>query len=152
MTVAVRVRAKVTGHRRHGADEHELALALPPGPATAGQIIEAAVAAEVGTYQARAAEASLVRVLTEKSLLDDLGQGAVRMGGAYGSGVLAIEIFLELLHQDVRLFNTLFRHLNSNASQYVSTEHHGLTHRVEKYGYSLRLEPHSHELRNPLVV
>lgn len=82
MTVAVRVRATVTGHRRRGVDEHELALALPPGPATAGQIIEAAVAAEVAAYHARAAEASLVRVLTEKALLDDVGRGAVRVGGA----------------------------------------------------------------------
>ena len=80
MTVAVRVRATVTGHRRHGVREHELALALPAGPVTARQIIEAAVAAEVVAYEARTAEAALVRVLTEKSLLTDLGRGAVRMG------------------------------------------------------------------------
>lgn len=80
VTVAVRVRAAVTGHRRHGVQEHELALALPPGPVSARQIIEAAVAAEVAAHQARAEEAGLVRVLTEQSLLDDLGQGAVRMG------------------------------------------------------------------------
>lgn len=82
MTVAIRVRATVTGHRRRGVQEHEVELALPPGPATAGQIIEAAVRAEVAAFRARAEEASLVRVLTEKSLLDGVGRGAVRMGDA----------------------------------------------------------------------
>ena len=81
VTVAVRVRATVTGHRRRGVQEHEVELALPPGPVTAGQVIEAAVRAEVAAYEARAAEAGLVRVLTEKSLLDDMERGAVRMGG-----------------------------------------------------------------------
>lgn len=80
MTVAVRVRATVTGHRRRGVQEHELALALAPGPVTARQLIAAAVEAEVSAYLARAAEASLVRVLTERSLRSDLGRGAVRMG------------------------------------------------------------------------
>ena len=82
MTVAVRVRATVTGHRRRGVQEHDLALAMPPGPARVRQLIEAAVAAEVAAYEARAGEASLVRVLTEKSLLGDLDRGAVRMGDA----------------------------------------------------------------------
>jgi hypothetical protein len=82
VTVAVRVRATVTGHRRRGVHEHDLALALPPGPVGARQIIEAAVAAEVAAHEARAAEAGLVRVLTEQALLDDLGRGAVRMGDA----------------------------------------------------------------------
>ena len=79
MTVAVRVRAKVTGHRRRGERERGLALALPPGPVTARQIVEAAVTAEVAAYQARAGEASLVRVLTDRALRADLDQGAVRM-------------------------------------------------------------------------
>ena len=78
MAVAVRVRAKVTGHRRGG--ERDLALALPPGPVTARQIVAAAVAAEVAAYQARAEEASLVRVLTDRTLRDDLDRGAVRTG------------------------------------------------------------------------
>lgn len=80
MTVAVRLRATVTGYRRRGVQEHDLALALPSGPVSARQIIEAAVAAEVAAYEARGQAASLVRVLTEKSLLDDLDRGAVRMG------------------------------------------------------------------------
>jgi len=86
VAVAVRVRAKVTGHRRRGERDRDLALALPPGPVTARQIIEAAVAAEVAAYHARAGEASLVRVLTDQALLDDLDRGAVRMGdaGPYG--------------------------------------------------------------------
>jgi hypothetical protein len=67
--------------------EHEVDLALPPGPATAGQIIGAAVRAEVAAFQARAEEASLVRVLTEKSLLDGVARGAVRMGGALAGPV-----------------------------------------------------------------
>jgi hypothetical protein len=81
MAVAVRVRAKVTGHRRRGEQERDLALALalPPGPVTARQIVEAAVTAEVAAYQARAGEASLVRVLTDRALRADLDQGAVRM-------------------------------------------------------------------------
>jgi len=86
VAVAVRVRAKVTGHRRRGEQERDLALALPPGPVSARQIIEAAVAAEVAAYQARAGEASLVRVLTDQALLDDLDQGAVRMGDTEPAG------------------------------------------------------------------
>jgi hypothetical protein len=82
VAVAVRVKARVTGHRRRGVQEHGLELALPPGPASARQIIEAAVAAELAAYRARAQEASLVRLLTEQSLLDDLERGAVRMGDA----------------------------------------------------------------------
>ena len=81
MTVAVRVSAAVTGHRRRGVREHDLVLELPPGRVTARQLIEAAVTAEVAAYQARAEEASLVRVLTEKSLAEDLARGAVRVGG-----------------------------------------------------------------------
>jgi hypothetical protein len=61
--------------------EHDLVLALPPGEVTARQLIEAAVAAEVAAFQARAEEASLVRVLTRKSLEADLARGAVRTGG-----------------------------------------------------------------------
>jgi hypothetical protein len=80
VAVAIRLQATVTGHRRRGVQEHNLELALPPGPATARQIIEAAVASEVAAYRARAQEANLVRLLTEKSLLDDLERGAVRMG------------------------------------------------------------------------
>jgi hypothetical protein len=90
VTVAVRVRATVTGHRRRGVQEHEVELALPPGPATAGQIIEAAVRAEVAAFWARAEEASLVRVLTEKSLLDGVGRGAVRMGDGALAGPVDI--------------------------------------------------------------
>ena len=81
MTVAVRVSATVTGHRRRGVREHDLVLALPPGQVTARQLIEAAVAAEVTAFQARAEEAGLVRVLTQKSLAADLARGAVRTGG-----------------------------------------------------------------------
>jgi hypothetical protein len=81
VTVAVRVSAAVTGHRRRGVREHDLVLKLPPGRVTARQLIEAAVTAEVAAYQARAEEASLVRVLTEKSLAEDLARGAVRTGG-----------------------------------------------------------------------
>jgi hypothetical protein len=60
--------------------EHDLLLELPPGPVSARRLIEAAVTAEVAAFQARAEEASLVRVLTEKSLLEDLARGAVRPG------------------------------------------------------------------------
>ena len=79
MAVAVRVRVTVTGHRRRGEQERDLALALPPGPVTARQIVAAAVTAEAAAYQARAGEASLVRVLTDRALRADLDQGAVRM-------------------------------------------------------------------------
>jgi len=79
MAVAVRVRVTVTGHRRRGEQERGLALALPPGPVTARQIVAAAVTAEAAAYQARAGEASLVRVLTDRALRADLDQGAVRM-------------------------------------------------------------------------
>ena len=89
MTVAVRVSATVTGHRRRGVREHDLVLALPPGEVTARQLIEAAVAAEVTAFQARAEEASLVRVLTKKSLDADLARGAVRTGGPADSVELA---------------------------------------------------------------
>ena len=87
MAVAVRVSATVTGHRRRGIREHDLVLELPSGldgapcTASARQLITAAVTAEVAAFQARAEEATLVRVLTEKALLDDLAAGAVRLGG-----------------------------------------------------------------------
>jgi hypothetical protein len=81
VAIAVRVSATVTGHRRRWVREHDLALELPPGPVTARQLIEAAVTAEVAAYEARAEEASLVRVLTQKSLADGLGRGAIRPGG-----------------------------------------------------------------------
>jgi hypothetical protein len=84
VTVAVRVSATVTGHRRRGVREHDLVLTLPPGEVTARQLIEAAVAAEVTAFQARAEEASLLRVLTTKSLDADLARGVVRTGGAFG--------------------------------------------------------------------
>lgn len=93
MTVAVRVRAKVTGHRRGG--ERELALALPPGPVTARQIIEAAVAAEVAAYAERAEQASLVRVLTDRALRDDLARGAVRTGDASPPGPPDLPVAVE---------------------------------------------------------
>jgi hypothetical protein len=84
VTVAVRVSATVTGHRRRGVREHDLVLALPLGEVTARQLIEAAVAAEVTAFQARAEEASLLRVLTRESLDADLARGVVRTGGALG--------------------------------------------------------------------
>jgi hypothetical protein len=93
VTVAVRVRAKVTGHRRGG--ERDLALALPPGPVTARQIIEAAVAAEVAAYAERAEQASLVRVLTDRVLRDDLARGAVRMGDASPPGPPDVAVAVE---------------------------------------------------------
>ena len=40
VTVAVRVTATVTGHRRRGVDEHDVALALPPGAVTPRKLIE----------------------------------------------------------------------------------------------------------------
>ena len=80
MTVAVRVRAKVTGHRRRSAGDHELELPLAPGAVTAAALIEAAVSAEVAAYEQRADEATLVRMLTERELTEDLARGAVRMG------------------------------------------------------------------------
>lgn len=81
MTVSVRVSATVTGHRRRGVREHSLVLDLPPGEVTARQLIKAAVTAEVAAYQARAEEASLIRVLSRDALLEDLARGAVRGGG-----------------------------------------------------------------------
>jgi hypothetical protein len=81
VTVAVRVSATVTGHRRMGVREHDLVLALPPGQVTARQVIEASVIAEVAAFQARTEEASLVRVLTREGLARELATGAVRAGG-----------------------------------------------------------------------
>jgi hypothetical protein len=81
VTVAVRVSATVTGHRRMGVREHDLVLALPPGQVTARQVIEASVTAEVAAFQARTEEASLVRVLTREGLARELATGAVRTGG-----------------------------------------------------------------------
>lgn len=85
MTVAVRVSATVTGHRRRGVREHDLVLDLPAGQVTTRELIEAAVTAEVAAFRSRAEEASLVRVLTQKALLADLERGAVRSGGAQES-------------------------------------------------------------------
>jgi hypothetical protein len=80
VSVAVKVRAKVTGHRRRGVGEYEVELALSPGAVTARDLIEAAVTAEVTAYELRADEASLIRVLTDRSLAEDLTRGSVRMG------------------------------------------------------------------------
>ena len=92
MTVAVRVSAKVTGHRRRSVREHDLVLALSPGQVTARQLIEAAVAADLVGFESRAEEASLVRVLTQKSLDADLAHGAVRTGGPRdGAGLVSGE-------------------------------------------------------------
>jgi hypothetical protein len=77
VTIAVRVSATVTGHRRRGVREHDLVLALPPGEVTARQLIEAAVAAEVSAFQARAEEASLIRVLTPAGHRAPPARGAV---------------------------------------------------------------------------
>jgi hypothetical protein len=66
--------------------EHALVLELPPGPVSARRLIEAAVTAEVAAHAARAEEASLVRVLTDASLRDDLARGAVRAGGPQEEG------------------------------------------------------------------
>jgi hypothetical protein len=63
-----------------------VALALPQGPVTARQLIKAAVIAEVTAYENLAAQASMVRMLTDKSLLADLEQGAVRMGDVPPAG------------------------------------------------------------------
>jgi hypothetical protein len=91
VTVAVRVSATVTGHRRRGVREHDLVLALPAGEVTARQLIEAAVAAEVSAFQDRAEEASLIRVLTKKSLDADLARGAVRSVGPRDDATAAVE-------------------------------------------------------------
>lgn len=80
MTVAVRVTATITGHRRRGAAEHELTLDLAPGEVSARQLIEAAVAAEVTTFQARSEARTFVRVLSEDGLREDLERGTVRLG------------------------------------------------------------------------
>ena len=64
MTVAVRVSATVTGHRRRGVQEHDLMLDLPPGQVTARQLVEASLTAGSAAYPARADEACWVRALT----------------------------------------------------------------------------------------
>lgn len=80
MTVAVKVTATITGHRRRGVREHELTLELAPGEVPARRLIEAAVAAEVSAFQARAEENSFVRVLSADGLREDLARGAIRLG------------------------------------------------------------------------
>src|SRR5689334_1186632 len=80
-TVAVRVWATVTGHRRMGVREHDLVLALRAGPGTALQVVSSWVIAEVAVCHARPEEASLVRVLTKEGLARELATGAVRTGG-----------------------------------------------------------------------
>lgn len=80
MSVAVRVQAKVTGQRLGFGGLHELELQLAPGLVDARQLIEAAVTSEVAAYEARADEATFLRVLTERGLVESLAGGAVRMG------------------------------------------------------------------------
>lgn len=74
--------ATVTGHRRRGVREHELTLELAPGEVPARRLIEAAVAAEVAAFSARAEENTFVRVLSADGLRADLARGAVRLGDA----------------------------------------------------------------------
>lgn len=73
---------------------------------TAQQLIEASVAAEVAACEDRAAEASLVRVLTGTSLAADLNRGAVRMGGIPPAGPvdLAAAVDAALLAFDDGIF------------------------------------------------
>jgi hypothetical protein len=80
MTVAVKVTATITGHRRRGVREHELTLELAPGEVPARRLIEAAVTAEVSAFQARAEENSFVRVLSRDGLREDLARGTIRLG------------------------------------------------------------------------
>ena len=80
MAVAVSVRAKVTGQRGSSVGDHPVELQLAPGPVTASQLITAAVVAEVVAHEARADEATVVRVLTGTALSADLTRGAVRTG------------------------------------------------------------------------
>ena len=92
MTVAVRVTATVTGHRRRGVREHELTLELAPGEVPARRLIEAAVAAEVAAFQARAEENAFVRVLTPDGLRQDLAQGTVRLGDPERAAPEAVDL------------------------------------------------------------
>jgi hypothetical protein len=55
-------------------------LDLAPGEASARQLIEAAVAAEVTAFQARSEARTFVRVLSKDGLREDLERGAVRLG------------------------------------------------------------------------
>ena len=80
MTVAVRVTATITGHRRGGVNGHELALDLAPGEVSTRELIEAAVAAEVKAFQERSQARSLLQVLTRDGLREALESGAVRLG------------------------------------------------------------------------
>lgn len=80
MTVAVRVRAMVTGRLRPGWSPRELELALASGDIHADDLVSAAVAAEVAAHEQRADQAVLVRILTARSLAQDLERGAVRTG------------------------------------------------------------------------
>lgn len=77
----VHVEAVVAGRKRAGAADHELAVALSSGPTTLGELIEAIVRAEVDAFVGRADAESVVRVLTEESLVEGLATGAVRSGG-----------------------------------------------------------------------
>lgn len=89
MTIAVKIRAKVTGRRRGTGLEVELPLA--PGQVSAHELIAAAVRAEVAAHERRADEATLVRMLTARELTEDLTRGAVRMGDAERSAPIDVE-------------------------------------------------------------
>jgi len=80
MTTAVRVAATVPGAPRAGTVEHPVALDLPDGPVPLRRLLESVVRAEVRAFQERAEQRAFVRVLTERSLAEGVGRGAVRPG------------------------------------------------------------------------
>jgi hypothetical protein len=77
MATAVRVAATVPGARRAGTAEHPVEVGLS-GRVPLRELLAAVVRAEVAAYLDRAEQRSLVRVLTERSLAEAVGHGAVR--------------------------------------------------------------------------
>lgn len=91
VTVAVRIHAKITGQRRDALGDHALDLQLPAGPVTLAELVTSVVRAEAATFDRRAEERTLIRVLTPQALAAELATGRVLSGGADPSTPLNVD-------------------------------------------------------------
>ena len=83
VVTAIRVEAAVPGRRKAGTAEHALSLPIADGTTLAlRDLLAAVVRAEVAAFRARAEENSLLRVLTEREIVDGVEVGVIRSGAA----------------------------------------------------------------------
>lgn len=80
--ITLNVETVVLGRKQAGTAPRPVDIGLDPGTTTARNLIESVVRSEVAAYEERAEQRTLVRLLTERELVDGLDQGAIRSGNA----------------------------------------------------------------------